>query len=144
MVVISDRNKLIKRLYTDESVTSPDATTHKMKSLAVGFKGGKASPVVLTTWSAADNVAGTEIGVSCRPTSFALVDLLNFDYSNANPTVTATTTQFIDDPDRVSPKIDSCVDWNSSKDAISIYSNVTTTNTAPMCEYYFNVYKSAD
>lgn len=75
------------------------------------------------------------INILCPSTSFTVIKLDKHAYSNVNTNVTATTTQFVDDPDRVSPEV-TCLSFSNDNDIIKYITGTTPTRTAPMCDYY--------
>ena len=59
--------------------------------------------------------------------------MFDYDYSNVMTTITSTTSNLIDDPDRVTPKVE-CVAYDSTKDVIKLIN--TNATPAYMCDYY--------
>lgn len=66
----------------------------------------------------------------------SVVSLFDYDYTNINPEISSTTTQLIDDPDRVTPNIHACVEYSDSIDAIKVFK--TTATPTKICDYYFS------
>lgn len=132
LIVHTKETKLYKNVYVDENQTA-DETTPKLKSRSVAIKNGLATAAVT---NAGDPLTlGDIIAASCRPTSFTLVDIHDYDYSNVITTVTSTTTNFIDDPDRVTPVV-ACVNYTAATDAINYITGTAPVSTTPTCEYY--------
>lgn len=62
-----------------------------------------------------------------------VVNLYDFDYSNVITNITDSTTQLIDDPDRVTPKV-TCAAYDATTDAIKVL--VSSATPTKICEYY--------
>jgi hypothetical protein len=61
-----------------------------MRSKSVAIKDGISAPTLTNSSASADR--SDVIAVLCKSGTFTVVDLNEYDYSNANPVVTSTTT----------------------------------------------------
>lgn len=139
-----DKNKLYRVNFVFENVTT-DNTTPRIMAASVAFKGAvtDTTPALVNT-GAADSTGGATyaaptnlIGAACLSSTtisiMTIVDKFDYDYSNVIPKITSTTTQMIDDPDRVTPKV-ACALFDATKDVQKIIDTASTPTN--MCDYY--------